>query len=170
MIWKKHSKKQTDHLTRRRTLLLLRHSNAKYQTTSSYLLHLSLSMLCPSWGYKGQSRWHEKKPLVVVVVWIGQTTIGNNDSIPSMRDPTSMKSKTTCILFVFFSCIIKRRWRVIGAKGCFRTWEVCGRERDACEQRGEKKSSMHQCRGRERDTAIIQNCTSRPTFEHYFNL
>ena len=90
----KHSK--LTHLTPNPPLTVRRHSNAKYQKTSSYLLHLSHSMSCPSWGYKGQSRWHEKKPLVIVV-WIGQTTIGNNDSIHEDADLHEVENN-----FVYF--------------------------------------------------------------------
>ena len=64
-----------------------------------------------------------------------------------------IKSKTT-LYTLYFQCIIKRRWRMIGAKGCFRTWEVRGRKR--CVRRArEKRETEEIIRTRERATVDL---------------
>lgn len=67
------------------------------------------------------------------------------------------------LYFSVYYIMKKRRWWMIGAKGCFRTWEVRGRKRCVRRASGGREERQKKSSGRARDTAIIHNCTSRPT-------
>ena len=127
-------------------------------------------MLCPSWGYKGQSRWHEKKSLVVV--WIGQTTIGNNDSFhPSIHEDVDLhevESNFVCSLYFSVYYIMKKMvddW----SERMFPHMGGAGeKEMRATSEWTWRRETEEITRMRARDTAII--FTTVPVDLHYFNL